>query len=146
MNQTYSFVPDKAYFQELLRPWKLISFSVAMSWLIYGALNYNIMDWDVGVTLLMGVFTYLMAPWSVYVIFSSIRYRPKYWYLQIAIALLAALFVVDWVYMIYHELAGNQTLRDANFYASMPLYFLAGSVWLYRGTLSELWLNIKKVI
>ena len=145
MNQTYSFIPDKAYFQELLRPWKLISFSVAMSWLIYGALNYNIMDWDVGVTLIMGVCTYLMAPWSVYVIFSSIRYRQKYWYMQIAAALLAALFVVDWVYMIYHTLAGNQTLREANFYASMPLYFLAGSAWLYRGTLSELWLNFKKV-
>jgi hypothetical protein len=117
-----------------------------MSWLFYGALNYGIGDWDVGVTILMGVLTYLMAPWSVYIILSAIRYRPRYWYLHIIAALIAGLFVVDWVYMLYHTIVGNQTYRAANFYASAPLYFIAGSVWLYRGSLKELITNIKKLI
>lgn len=78
---TYSFLPDNAYARELIRPWKLITFCIAMSWLLYGAIFYEIKDWDIGVTLLMGVLTYLMAPWSVYVIISAIRYRPKLWYL-----------------------------------------------------------------
>ena len=34
---------------ELLRPWKLLSFTIGMAWLIYGALNYGISDWDVGI-------------------------------------------------------------------------------------------------
>jgi len=124
----------------------LFSFCLAMSWLFYGALNYGIGDWDVGITILMGVLTYLMAPWSVYIILSAVRYRLGYWYLHIIAALIAGLFVVDWVYMLYHTIVGNQTYREANFYASAPLYFIAGSVWLYRGSLSDLVANIKKLL
>ena len=145
MKQHYSFFPDKAYCQELIRPWKLLSLCFSMGLLLYGALNYHIVDWDVGVTFTMGILTYLMAPWSVYIILSAIRYRPKYWYFQIIVALMVALFVVDWAYMLYHSLVGNQTLREANFYASMPLYFLAGTVWLYRGSLKELLSNVKNI-
>lgn len=112
---------------------------------MFGALNYGVKDWDVGVTLIMGGLAYLMAPWSVYIILSAIRYRPRIWYLHIVAALTSGLFVVDWVYMLYHTLVGNQTYRDANFYASMPLYFLAGTVWLYRGSLKEAIANIKRL-
>ncbi len=136
-NNCYSFLPDKTYARELIRPWKLVTFSIAMSWLLYGAMFYNIADWDIGVTILMGVLTYLMAPWSVYILSSAIRFRPKLWYLHIVAALVAALFVVDWVYMAYHVIVDNQTFREANFYASMPLYFMAGAVWLYRGSVKE---------
>ena len=142
---TYSFRPDKAYARELIRPWKLITFCIAMSWLLYGAIFYEIGDWDIGITLIMGGLTYLMAPWSVYVILYAIRYRPKLWYLQIIAALIAWLFVVDWIYMAYHTLVGNQTYRDANFYTSTPIYFMAGIVWLYRGSVKELIENLKKL-
>lgn len=144
-NIRYAFLPDKAYALELLRPWKILSFCIAMSWLLYGALFYNIADWDVGVTLLMGGLTYLMAPWSVYVLLSAIRYRPKYWIFHITAALIAGLFVVDLVYMGYHALAGNQTFRDANFYASAPLYFMGGAVWLYRGSVKDFVHNVKNL-
>ncbi len=130
---------------ELIRPWKLFSFCVAMSLLLYGAVNFETGDWDVGVTLLMGVLTYTMAPWSVYIIFSAIRYRTGYWYLHIIAALIAGLFVVDWAYMLYHTMAGNVIYREANFYASTPLYFMAGAFWLYRGTLKEFIANVRKL-
>lgn len=141
----YSFLPDKAYALELIRPWKLVTFGIAMSWLIYGALFFHIADWDVGVTLIMGGLTYLTAPWSVYIILSAIRYRPGYWIVHILAALLVALFVVDWMYTAYHALAGNRTFRDANFHASAPLYFLAGTGWLYRGSAKEFWQDLKRL-
>lgn len=94
-NNFYSFLPDKSYTQELIRPWKLVTFCIAMSWLLYGAVFYSILDWDIGVTVLMGGLTYLMAPWSVYIILSAIRYRPEFWCFHIAAALIAGLFVVD---------------------------------------------------
>lgn len=142
----YSFWPDKSYARELVRPWKLFSFCISISLLLCGALYFEIQDWDVGVTLLMGGLTYLLAPWSVYIIFSAIRYRPKNWYFHIISALIAWLFVVDWVYMLYHTIVGNQTLREANFYASTPIYFMAGIVWLYRGSLKEMVNNIKRLV
>ena len=135
----------KAYARELIRPWKLVTFGIAMSWLLYGAISYNIADWDVGVTLLMGGLTYLTAPWSVYIILSGFRYRPRFWLLHMIVALLVGLFVVDWVYMAYHAVVGNQTFRDANVYASAPLYFMAGAVWLYRGSVKEFIENIRKL-
>jgi len=61
-NNNYSFQPDEAYFRELIRPWKLVTFCIAMSWLLYGAIFYDIKDWDISVTLLMGGLAYLMAP------------------------------------------------------------------------------------
>lgn len=132
------FLPDRAYFRELRRPWKLATFSVGMGWLVYGALCYDISDWDIGVSLLMGGVTYLCAPWSVTTIFIALRMRPRAWPLHVLAALIPAFFAVDWVYWLYHSAAGNQMLRWENFKTSMALYFLCGMLWFYRGSLREL--------
>ncbi len=57
MTTNHTFLPDKAYARELIRPWKLITFFLAVSLLLCGAVYYNIADWDIGVTLLMGGLT-----------------------------------------------------------------------------------------
>ena len=132
-----NLLPDRSYVAELRRPWKLVSFAVGMAWLLFGALNYGISDWDVGISLLMGGLTYLCAPWSIRVILLSLRFRPKYWPLWIGSALAVALFVIDGVYYLYHTVAGNQMLRRENLYASSALYFLAGAIWVYQGSLRD---------
>lgn len=139
-------LPDRSYIAELKRPWKLASFSVGMAWLLYGALTYGISDWDVGISLLMGSLTYLTAPWSVRVILLSIKLRQQYWLLWIGIALAVALFVIDGEYYLYHSWLGNEMLRRENFYASSALYFLAGSIWLYRGSVMDFIKEIRKFI
>lgn len=138
-----SLLPDRAYLAELARPWKLLSFAVGMGWLLFGALNYGISDWDIGVSLLMGGMTYLIAPWSVGTILAAVRYRPRGWVLGIAMAFLVAWVVVDGVYVLYHTIMGNEMFRIENFYASSALYFLAGSIWLYRGSLRDFLANVR---
>lgn len=135
-------LPDRAYLAELARPWKLLSFAIGMGWLLFGALTYGISDWDVGISVLMGGLTYLCAPWSVRVILISLRDRPRYWPFWIMSALVVALGVVDWVYVAYHSAMGNQMFRLENFYASSALYLLAGTIWLYRGSLRDLLANV----
>ena len=129
----YRFLPDKNYLHELRRPWKLAIFAIGMGWLLYGATHYNIGDWDVGVSIVMGVLAYLLAPWSMHVILNAVRYRPRWWVMHVAGALAAGVFVADTSYMAYHLAVGNPIYREANFPASISLYFLAGAVWLYRG-------------
>jgi len=129
--------PDRRYIAELVRPWKVLSFAAGIAWLLYGALNYGISDWDVGISLLMGGLTYLCAPWSVRIILHCIRRRPRYWPLWIGGAIAVALFTIDGVYVWYHTTVGNQMLRLENFYASSAMYFLAGTIWLYRGSLRD---------
>jgi hypothetical protein len=134
----YSVLPDRTYLRELRRPWKLAVWAVGMAWLLYGATHYNIGDWDVGVSIVMGGLTYLFAPWSVFLIGSALRYRPHWWWVHILLAVMAAILVADTSYVMYHTLAGNPIYRDANFRASIALYFLAGTIWLYRGSISDL--------
>jgi hypothetical protein len=131
-------LPDRSYLRELRRPWKLATFAVGMAWLIYGALCYDISDWDIGVSLLMGGITYLCAPWSVTTLYHAVRRRPRGWPLQLLAAFIPAFLAVDWSYWLYHSAVGNRMLRWENFKTSMALYFLCGMLWFYRGSLHEL--------
>ena len=132
------FMPDRACLRELRRPWKLLSLAAGMGWLIYGALFYNIGDWDIGISLIMGGLIYLFAPWTVFTIANALRYRMRLWPLRILGTLAPALFTIDTVYVLYHTWQGNPIYRDANFPASTALYFLCGALWWFRGSLREL--------
>lgn len=116
-----------------------------MGWLLFGALNYGISDWDVGISILMGGLTYVFAPWSVGTILAAIRRRPPGWILRIVTALFVAWIVVDAIYVLYHTMMGNEMFRIENFYASSALYLLAGSIWLYRGSLREFLTNVRDI-
>jgi hypothetical protein len=137
-DRDYPRFPDRATAREWLRPWKLVTFAVAMALLLYGATHFGIADWDVGVTWWMGVLTYLSAPWAVRMLGGALRYRPRGWWWQVLLALAAACFVVDTVYVLYHRSAGNTMYREENFRASLPIYLMAGVFWLYRGSLAAL--------
>jgi hypothetical protein len=41
---------------------------------------------------------------------------------------------------------GNQMLRLENFYASSALYFLAGAIWLYSGSLRDVLSNVRALV
>lgn len=134
----------RLYARELIRPWKLVTFGVGMAWLIYGALNYGISDWNLGDSLIMGGLTYVTAPSCVHVILLSARDRPHYWPFRILLALAVAWAVVDGSYLLYNSLSHHEMYRLANFYASTPLYFLAGFLWLPRASLKELATQLRR--
>jgi len=119
------------YAHELLRPWKLATLAFGLALLIVGAYWYRISDWDVGVSLIMGVLTYLTAPWS----FRALILRQyRWWPLSIVLCWLT----VDGSYVAYHNWMGNEMLRRENALTSTPLYFFMGGFWMWRGTLAEL--------
>ena len=137
-------LPDRNYFLELKRPWKLATFGMGMSWLLYGAVSYDISDWDIGISLVMGVLTYVCAPWSVTTIYDSVRRKPAAWPLHIAAAFIPAMFAVDWAYWLYHTAVGNRMLRWDNFKVSMALYFICGLLWYYRGSIKDLLQDVRQ--
>jgi hypothetical protein len=139
------WIPDRRYFAELARPWKLATFAIAMALLLYGALNFGIGDWDVGVTLIMGTLTYATAPWVVDTLVRTVRERPRGWPIALPVAIAITWFVVDGAYLAWHGLVGNPVFREDNAHASTPIYLMAGFFWAYRGSLRELWLNLRRV-
>ena len=138
-----SLAPDQADLRELARPWKLLSFAAGMAWLIYGALNYGIGDWDVGDSLIMGGLTYLTAPWCVRTLWATLRRRPRGWPIWCLAAIATAWAVVDASYLLYNTALHHPMDRSANLLASAPLYLLAGILWAYRGSLRELWAGLR---
>jgi len=90
-------------------------------------------DWDMGISFIMAILTYLTAPWFIHVIR---RLEWRKW----PLALLAAWFSIDGCYWFYWSIVNPDALfmRPANAFASTFLYLLMGMVWMYPGSLREL--------
>ncbi|MDD3608123.1 MAG: hypothetical protein PHI49_00045 [Halothiobacillaceae bacterium] len=119
---------------EYRRPWKLFTLVLGIALLLAGSVYMPAPDWDVGVSFIMAILTYLSAPWLLHVLW---RRQWRLW----PLALLAAWFSIDGAYWMYWSLVDPEALimRSANAYASTFLYLLMGMVWLYPGSLRQLW-------
>jgi hypothetical protein len=124
---------------EYLRPWKLASLTIGIGLLILGSFYYQAPDWDIPISIIMAIFAYLAAPWSLRVILE------RKWRLWPAM-LFATWFTVDGCYAIYWHFknpAALDLMREANFPASLSLYGICGVIWIYRGTLRQLLGDVK---
>jgi hypothetical protein len=119
---------------EFFRPWKLTTFTIGLTLLIVGSFYYHAPDWDIPISIIMASLAYLTAPWSLRVIIErKWKHMPA--------MLFATWFTVDGCYWIYWQFKNPVVLdlmREANFPASLTLYGICGLVWLYRGSLREL--------
>lgn len=118
---------------EWRRPWKRFALAVGTGLLIIGAEMGIAPDWDIPISLIMAASAYLTAGWSMRVMLER---RWRSWPLM----LFFTWFTVDGSYWIYWSLVNPPSLfmREANFPASLSLYWMCGVVWLYRGSLAEL--------
>lgn len=128
------------YLHEVLRPWKLATLALGIALLILGSFTYEAPDWDIPISFIMAILAYLIAPWSLRVL---IERRWRLWPLM----LFFTWFTVDGCYAIYWHFRNPVALaqmRDVNFLASLSLYGMCGIVWLYRGSLAELFAEARK--
>lgn len=126
---------------EYLRPWKLASLAVGIALLILGSYYYEAPDWDIPISFIMAILAYLTAPWSLRVILER---KWRLW----PVMLLVTWFTVDGCYAIYwyfKDPIALEMMRAANFPASLSLYGMCGVVWLYRGSLKQLFSEFKKL-
>jgi len=115
-------------------PWKLVTFVIGLSLLVVGSFVVSAPDWDIPISIFMAAFTYLTAGWSMHVL---VERRWHDW----PFMLLLTWWCVDGCYALYWWLVDPQALmlmRDANWPASLALYWICGLVWFWNGTLLEL--------
>ncbi|MES2206078.1 MAG: hypothetical protein V4525_04685 [Pseudomonadota bacterium] len=127
---------------EYKRPWKLFTLAGGISLLIIGSYYYAAPDWDIPISFIMAFFTYLTAPWSMRVI---VKRQWKYFPLM----LFYTWFSVDGCYSIYwyfKKPIALELMREANFTASLCLYFMCGLIWYYQGSIKDFLLDFKKLI
>ncbi len=126
---------------EQRRPWKIATLLIGLSLLVLGSFYYQAPDWDIPVSFIMAGFTYLTAGWSMHVI-AERRWRK--WPLMI----LVTWWCVDGCYALYWSFVNPEALafmRDANWPASLCLYWACGVVWYWNGSLRELWHALKNI-
>lgn len=119
---------------EYTRPWKLCILALGVALLILGSFYHEAPDWDIPISLIMAILAYLTAPWSLRVI---VERRWRLW----PAMLFATWVTVDgsyWLYWHFKNPVALETMREANFFASLTLYGICGVIWLYRGSLRQL--------
>lgn len=130
--------PKMAGLAEYTRPWKLFTLAIGIALLIAGSFFYEAPDWDIPISLIMASLAYLTAPWSLRVI---VERRWRLW----PAMLVATWFTVDgsyWLYWHFKNPIVVDLMREANFLASLSLYGMCGVIWLYHGSLRELFSEI----
>lgn len=126
--------------REYLRPWKLAALAAGIGLLIAGSVYMPAPDWDIPISFIMAAFAYLTAPWSLRTLLER---RWRHWPAMLFITWLS----VDGCYALYWHFKNPAVLdlmRSANFPASLGLYGLCGAVWLYRGSLREMWEELRQ--
>ena len=127
------------YWRELCRPWKLATLAVGISLLIWGSFYYQAPDWDIPISLIMALFAYLTASWSMHVIVER-KWR------QFPLMLFFSWWTVDGCYALYwyfEDPVALDYMRSANAPASLSLYWMCGLVWYWQGSLGELFRCIR---
>lgn len=119
---------------EYKRPWKLSALFVGLALLIVGSFLFPAPDWDIPISIIMALFAYLTASWSMHV---AVEMQWK----KFPLMLFYTWFSVDgcyWLYWHFKNPRALELMREANFLASLSLYGMCGLVWYYEGSLKEL--------
>lgn len=104
---------------------KLITWLIGMNFLFVGAYDHVAPDWDYGVSLAMGVCTYLTAANTMNIIIER-QWR------RFHIAIMDTWVAVDGVYTVYWYFMDRSVLldaREAQWPLSLVLYLACGLIW-----------------
>ena len=128
------------YLRRLLVPWKLLSFIAGTAFFVWGARFFDAPTWDVGVSLLMSVLCFLLAPLALDLILDALRRRRALWPLRLLAGLVLVYAVASGSYEIYNTLrmGYHPPTYWENLFFSVPTTIGAGLLWRLDGSLGEL--------
>ena len=133
--------PQRGYLRRLLRPWKLVSFALGTAFFIWGADAFDAPTWDVPVSVLMSVATFLLAPWSIDQALIGLRHRGGRQRLRLLVGAAGIYCCGSGSYEIYHLIHSgwHPPTYWENLFFSVPTAIVAGMLWRLDLSLRELW-------
>lgn len=128
-----------AYFRNLFRPWKVITFTLGGTFFVWGALYWAVPTWDVGVSILMSVLCFLFAPWAIDTGRKAVLHREPGWIRKLLVAACVVYLVASGSYEAYNTIRmGTPPVTCwLNLAFSVPVTIIAGLIWAYSGSVSD---------
>lgn len=120
---------SREYLRFLARPWKLVTFGVALAAFVVIAPYSGDPTWDYVDATFMSVLTFATAPWALGVMVRAARGRVAPW--QVGPAAIAWLLSASWLYDAYIWARDGlyPPTWASNLIASSVLYACAGLLW-----------------
>ena len=136
----------RRYLQNLLRPWKVVTFVAGTAFFVWGAYYWALLTWDVAVSVLMSVACYLLAPLGVSLGLEALRERRGRWWLRLLGSAAIIYFVGSGTYELYHLVRNgwHPPTYWENLFFSVPVTIVAGILWRYDGSLRDLLDEIRR--
>lgn len=119
---------SREYWRFLLEPWKVATFIFATFLVTIAAPYSDDPTWDIPDSIIISITVFMFAPWSVAVVYRSIKGKQ---FGHKLFAALTAFFIPCWTYDFYILLRDQfypPTWFD-NLFLSCPIVFLAGLFW-----------------
>ena len=137
----------RQYLNELARPWKLVTLTIAVGYYVWGAYYYRCPTWDVPVSLLMATLTYLFAPGTIKSALHLIQERPRHWIGGLFVCGLIIYFCASGSYELYnwwHLGIHPPPTYWVNLYYSTLMFIAAGLLWKFEGSFKEMFLAVRR--
>jgi hypothetical protein len=127
------------YLRRLMRPWKLVSFALGTSFFVWGAYVFDAPTWDVPVSIIMSVATFMLAPWAVDQLVLGFRAdgRAK---LRLLAGAIGIYICGSASYEVYHLIwsGWHPPTYWENLAFSVPTAIAAGLLWRVDASLAEI--------
>lgn len=136
----------RAYLRNLFRPWKLVTFALGTAFFVWGAGYFDAPTWDVGVSWLMSVLCYLLAPFAMDLGIAALRDRGLHWRAKLCASAALIYFIASGSYEIYNTIRMGEHPYTYwyNLWFSVPVTIIAGIVWRYDGSLRDFLDDMRK--
>ena len=129
----------RRYLRNLLRPWKVLAFALGTAFFVWGAGYFDAPTWDVGVSWLMSVLCYLLAPYAVDLGLRAVSERKRHWQWRLFGAAAIVYFIASGSYELYNtmRMGIHPVTYWYNLAFSIPVTLIAGFVWRYDGSIAD---------
>ena len=142
------YTSPRAYLRQITRPWILVTAALGTLSYVVGAWVFAVPTWDVGVSLLMSVLCWLLAPLAVPMGYKAVKNRERGWWWRLLVSMALIYFVASGSYEIYNTIRMGQhpVTYWENLWYSVPVAIIAGVLWSYDGTLRELIAEVRAAL
>lgn len=130
---------------EYFRFWKLMGLCLTICFLIIGSIIFKLPDWDIPISIIMALLTYILSPISLWLLLNLKNQTLLTKIIKTIISSCFCWLTVDFIYCSYNNYFYHHYYRESNFIVSFVLYWISSLFLGYSGDFKSLCKDIQKI-